>query len=128
MSTRYPADWPQGLIDIAEVIGPDLALLLAQHVGGVPSYVPKDPQNDHKLAMIIGLPALKKLSAIYSGEWLEVPKYAAAKNKKIKVRQLLNEGMSFRKTALDADVTVRYVTMVAKSVRNAGQQLSLLDI
>lgn len=35
MRTHYPADWPQGLIDIAEVIGPEPALLLARHVGGV---------------------------------------------------------------------------------------------
>ena len=128
MKTQYPADWPQGLIDIADVIGPEPALLLAQHVGGVTSYVPKEPQDNHKLAKIIGLGALRLLASVYGGMWLEVPKYAAAKNKKVKIRKLLKQGASLRQTALDADATVRYVTMVSKDMRNEAQQLSLFDM
>lgn len=127
MKTHYPADWPQGLIDIAEVIGPEPALLLARHVGGVTSYVPKEPQNGHKLARIIGLGALRLLSSVYGGMWLEVPKYAAAKNKKVKIQQLLKQGISLRQAALNADATVRYVTMVSKDMRHEARQLSLFD-
>lgn len=128
MKTQYPADWPQGLVNIAEIIGPELALLLAEHVGGISSYVPKEPQSSHKLAMIIGLPALRLLSEVYGGAWLEVPKYAAAKSKKVKIRQLLKSGTSFKQTALNADATVRYVTMVSRDMKNESQQLSLLEL
>lgn len=128
MKTRYPTDWPQGLIDIAEVIGPECALLLAQHVGGIASYVPKEPQNGHKLAMIIGLPALRMLSKIYGGDWLTVPKYAAGKSKKVKIRRLLKDGASLRDAALDSDATVRYVTMVNKDMRHESRQLKLFDM
>lgn len=128
MKTQYPADWPQGLVNIAEVIGPELALLLAEHLGGVSSYVPKEPQSSHKLAMIIGLPALRMLSKVYGGAWLEVPRYAAAKNKKVKVRQLLKDGTSFKQTALNAQVTTRYVTMVSRDMKTESRQLSLLDM
>lgn len=128
MTTQYPADWPQGLIDIAEVIGPECALLLARHVGGIASYVPKEPQSSHKLAPIIGLPALRMLAAEYGGMWLEVPKYAAAKSKKAKIRRLLKDGASARETALQCDSTRRWVIEVAKEMRNEAQQLSLFDI
>lgn len=128
MKTRYPADWPQGLIDIAEVIGPEYALLLARYVGGVSSYVPKEPESYHKLAAIIGLPALRLLAAVYGGMWLEVPKYAAAKNKKVKIRQLLKDGASIRQTALNADATERWVTMVSKEMRDDARQFSLFDV
>lgn len=128
MKTHYPADWPQGLVNIAEVIGPELALLLAEHLGGVASYVPKEPQSCHKLAMIIGLPALRMLSKVYGGTWLEVPRYAAAKNKKVKIRQLLKDGTSFKQTALNTQTTTRYVTMVSREMKTESQQLSLLDM
>ena len=127
MTTQYPADWPQGLIEIAEVIGAECALLLARHVGGVSSYVPKEPQSSHKLAPIIGLPALRMLAAEYGGMWLEVPKYAAAKSKKAKIRQLLKDGTSARETALQADATRRWVIEVSREMRNEQQQLSLFD-
>jgi hypothetical protein len=77
--------------------------------------------------MIIGLPALQRLAKVYGGDWLTVPKYAAAKHKKVKIRQLLKEGVSFRETALSADTTVRWVTEVARDMRNDAQQLSLFD-
>jgi hypothetical protein len=128
MKTRYPADWPQRLVDIAEVIGPECALLLVEHVGGISSYVPKEPDSGHKLARIIGLPALRLLAEMYGGEWLEVPKYAAAKSKKVKIRQLLKDGTSARETALKADATERWVTMVSKEMRNDAQQLSLFNM
>lgn len=128
MKTRYPADWPRGLIEIAEAIGPELALLLAAHVGGISHYVPKEPQNSHKLARIIGLPALVKLAAIYGGVWLEIPKYAAAKTKRVKIRQLLKDGTSFRDAALRSDATVRYVTMVSRDLKNEAKQLSLFEV
>jgi len=125
---RYPADWPQGLIDVAEVIGAELALVLAGHVGGVAQYVPMHPESGHKLVKYIGLPALRLLSKVYGGDWLTVPKYAAGKSKRVKIKRLLNEGTSFRETALNADATVRYVTMVARDLRQASQQGSLFDI
>lgn len=128
MKTQYPKDWPQGLVDVAELIGAELALVLAEHVGGVPHYVPKEPESNHKLAKFIGLPALRQLSTVYGGDWLTVPKYAAAKYKRVKIRQLLNQGASFRETALGADATVRWVTEVARDMRNESQQLSLLDM
>lgn len=126
--TLYPNDWPQGLIDIAEVIGAECALLLARHVGGIASYIPKEPQNNHKLAMIIGLPALRRLAVVYGGMWLEVPKYAAAKSKKVKIRRLLKEGASARETALQTDSTRRWVIQVLKEMHNEEQQLSLFDL
>lgn len=128
MTAGYPKDWPQGLIDVAEVIGAEAALVLAQHVGGVPQYVPKEPESGHKLAKYIGLPVLRRLSTVYGGDWLTVPKYAAGRSKKTKIRQLLNEGSSFRETALNADATVRYVTMVSRGMREDARQLSLFDM
>lgn len=128
MNAQYPADWPQGLIDIAEVIGAECAMLLAEHVGGISSYVPKEPQSNHKLAMIIGLPALRMLAAEYGGMWIEIPKYAAARSKKVKIRRLLKEGTSARETALQADATRRWVIEVAKEMQNEAQQFSLFDM
>lgn len=126
--TQYPKDWPQGLIDIAEVLSPELALVMAEHMGGVPHYVPKEPEGNHKLVKIIGLPALRLLAEVYGGDWLTVPKYAAAKSKKVRIKQLLTEGNSFRETAAGADATVRWVTEVSKQMREDKRQLSLFDI
>ena len=128
MKTQYPANWPQGLIDIAEILSPELALVMAEHIGGVPYYVPKEPETGHKLAKIIGLPALRMLAAVYGGECVTVPKYAAGKSKKVKIRQLLKEGSSVRETALQADATVRWVTEVSREMREDARQLSLFDI
>ena len=121
----YPSDWPQGLIDVAEIIGADAALALSDAFGGVPVYVPKAPDNGSKLAAHIGLLPLRRLSLVYGGDWLTVPRYAIAKSKKRTVERLLKEGASFRDAALQARVTVRFVTMVAGDMRGRAEQLKL---
>ena len=123
----YPADLPRGLADIADIVGLDIALLLSENFGGVPQYVPMEPNSNHKLAKVIGLPALKRLSSVYAGVWIEIPRYAASKTKKVAIKKQLKQGTSLRETAKLTQTTLRYVSLVSTQMQEENRQLSLFD-
>ncbi|WP_300551549.1 hypothetical protein [Desulfovibrio sp.] len=125
MSEHLYAEWPQGLKDIADTASPEVALALAEEFGGVPIYIPKSPDAGCKLVPLIGLSALKRLASVYGGEWITVPRGSRAKDKKKDVRELLDDGLSFRETAIRAKVSLRYVAKVAAQVKANPQQLTL---
>lgn len=65
---------PDELRQIAEEIGVDAALKLVGAWGGVCLYIPKVMAPDHALARLIGMAAAGKLSKLYQGERIEIPR------------------------------------------------------
>lgn len=122
---EIPEEWPQGLKDIALTASPEAARALAETFGGVPIYIPKSPDKNCKLVPYIGLNALEQLASIYGGEWIIVPRGSRAINKKQNVLDLLNDGLSFRETAIQAKVSLRYVAKISAHAKRGQQQLSL---
>jgi len=122
---KIPEGWPQGLKDIAHAASPEAARALAEEFGGVPIYVPKSPDKSCKLVPYIGLDALEQLSAVYGGDWITVPRGVRTGNKRKDVLDLLNDGLSFRETAIRAKVSLRYVAKVSAKEKRDQQQLAL---
>lgn len=120
-----PEDWPQGLKDVALVIGTEAALVLAKEFGGIPVYIPRDAKERCMLTKYIGCGVLAVLAEVYGGSWLTIPRYASCEHKKHIVKKLLAEGHSLRTTAKKARVTVRYVCMVQYAMKHEEKQLTL---
>lgn len=108
------ATWPRGLKEIARLIGPKAAVALAERIGGVETYIPKNPGPDHYLAGIIGFDALVALGREFGGLHLLVPKGAYRDLKKVHV---MNARGSRRAVALAVGVTERYVYKVLSGLR-----------
>ena len=120
-----PEGWPQGLKDIARTASPEAARALAEAFGGVPIYIPKQPDGRCKLVPYIGLTALEQLAAVYGGEWIVVPRGERTGDKKKYVLDLLDDGFSFRETAIRAKVSLRYVAKLSALTKISQQQLDL---
>lgn len=122
---KIPEEWPQGLKEIARAASPEAALALAEAFGGVPIYIPKSPDRNCKLIPYVGLRALEQLAGIYGGEWIIVPRGSRSVNKMKIVQDLLNDGFSFRETALRAKVSLRYVAKISAQAKSGQRQLAL---
>ncbi|BGI52076.1 MAG: hypothetical protein HamCj_08190 [Candidatus Hamiltonella defensa (Ceratovacuna japonica)] len=61
------------LHEIAEVIGPDMAVKLGQLMGGARLYVPAKVAEDHPFSLILGASTAQKLCDYYCGDVIEVP-------------------------------------------------------
>lgn len=123
MDTR---GWPQGLLDVAAVIGPESTLELARRCGGVPYHIPKTAHAGHPFAPIIGMAAMAKLCKVYGGDRLTLPRGCFLDPARPHVERMVAEGGQSRRTiALALGVTERYVRKVANSEQDDGGQLRL---
>ena len=61
------------LHEIAEIIGPDMAVKLGQSMGGARVYVPAKAAHDHPLTLVLGESTAQKLCDYYCGDTIEVP-------------------------------------------------------
>lgn len=102
---------PRMLRELAECIGLEATLKLAQAYPGVSVYVPSNPEPNHALVAVIGYEALRKLAAAYGQEHLRLPKVDAATRqiKHAMVRELRKQNMSNRAIALRTGYTQRRV-------------------
>ncbi len=101
---------------IAKRVGLPAAQTLAEAVGGVETYIPKNPEADHPLAKLIGLDKLNALSLAFGGCKVIVPR-GTQRNLKV---VLAETGGSTREAALATGCTQRYVKKVRAEIRDAG--------
>ena len=65
---------PPKLREIAEVVGLEAAIRLAEHWPGIRLFVPQRVHLQHPVALAIGMRAAEQLAARYGGETVCVPK------------------------------------------------------
>lgn len=120
-----PAETPAGedlralpvmLQVIAKRVGLAAAQTLANTVGGVETYIPKNPSAEHPLAALIGLDKLNALSVAFGGRSIIVPR-GAQRNLKVALADMAG---SSREAALAIGCTQRYVKEVRAEIRAAG--------
>lgn len=112
--------WPASLVEVAEVIGPEAALLLVHHFAGTELYVPATPPADHPIH-VIGAEAMAALCERYAGDCIQVPTLYAARSKKAMMAALKG---SNRAVARQLGITERW----ARKVRREVSQPSLFDV
>lgn len=112
---------------LRDVMGADRAEALCRARGGVRVYVPLTPRPGSSLAPIVGLPALRALSAAYGGQVIVPPNRRRAPARKAEIVRLLEQGVPRRAVALQLDVTERYVEFVAQMTRPRQVQASLFS-
>lgn len=116
--------WPAGLEAIAEVIGPELTLRLADRFGGVEHfYVPKSPTTGHPWAAVIGEPAWEQLCRAMGGQRINLPRGQFVQLKKRLILELAEtEGLSHRAIALRTRSTEGYVRGVLRGISSTGDE------
>lgn len=102
------AGWPARLLEVAEVIGADSALLLVEKFGGIRVYVPSQEMlhHSHHLARELGWDKALTLCQAWGGEHIDVPTLYYAKAKK---QRIVNAIGSNRAIAIRFGVTEAYV-------------------
>ncbi len=106
--------WPPLLQELADTLGREPALVLAENFGGVSDYIPQKPRADHKIAKVIGMERMAVLCEVYGGVWMTIPRGVNLDPKKPQIEKLLGE-KSHRQIARDLGVSERYVRLVANS-------------
>ncbi|CCO22209.1 hypothetical protein [Maridesulfovibrio hydrothermalis] len=114
------SSWPPLLQELADTIGREPALVLAEEFGGVSEYIPLNAKTDHKFAKQIGMERMDILCRTYGGIWLTIPRGMNLDPKKPQIKKLLGE-KSHRQIARDLGVSERYVRLVANEQPRATQ-------
>jgi hypothetical protein len=114
------SDWPQGLVDIAVVIGPELTLELADKFGGVEkAYVPRLKNKVglwHPWASVLGDEAWRAFCARFGGQKINLPRGLSRHgSKKRAILELAtNTSLSGRSIARQVHCTETYVRSVVR--------------
>jgi hypothetical protein len=113
------SDLPKLLAEIAEVIGREAALLLAEEFGGTEIFVPATAQKAHRLARIIGPEATEQLCRYFrigmeqgfSGVRLLIPMASGVRSTtRQRVADALADGLSLNESALVVGIHTRSVS------------------
>ncbi|KAF5050854.1 hypothetical protein DSECCO2_425110 [anaerobic digester metagenome] len=110
--------------ELRDLVGADEATALCTNHGGVPVYVPRNPESSSKLGRLVGAAALRVLCQEFGGSWISVPNARKPEARKGEVLRLLEAGVSHSQIALHLGVTERYVRAVGGQ-RPTVRQLSL---
>lgn len=104
-------DLPPVFRDVAEAIGLPAALALVERWGGVPVWVPKQVTSEHPLVELLGLEAAGKLSELYGGDYLRVPRCARAVRlaRDAEIQRRYRNGQTAKKLALQYHLTERQI-------------------
>lgn|GEM_PF-1881362 len=114
---------PEGLKEIADVVGVAAALQLAHAKGGLRIYIPKTVKGSD-LAKTIGDEAAQKMFEVFGHGNIDVPMGPArgAGGRREVVRRVLAEGGSAEQAAIAGDVHVRTVWRVKADMRDSGPE------
>lgn len=105
--------WPAMLDELAELIGEELTLELAQAEGGLDqTYIPREPTEGHPWARVIGAEAFAKVVKVWGGEKVALPRGSFIRLRKVEILDLAEQGLSNREIARRANVTERHVRRV----------------
>ena len=112
---------PQLLRDIAELTSVQVALELAERLGGTRLYFPIDPAPDNLLARAVGLDTARVLARHYGNLHLDIPRFASGR----KLAIARADGTA-PDVARRFGVTERWVRKVRNEAPADPRQLSLL--
>lgn len=111
------------LDDVAAVVGFSATLRLSAWYGDVANvYVPERVEPDQVLVRLIGLPAARRLSEAFGGEWLALPtlhSYESDKKRRVMARMAQGD-FSHREIAIYMRMSVRRVQQIIKELGEAG--------
>jgi hypothetical protein len=115
--TRDTTDWPEGLLALARVIGPESTLKIAEQFGGVEKfYIPRLANRvglHHRWTKILNDAEWRKVCKVFGGQKISVPRGAFLVLKKRLIIDLAADpNLSHRTIALKVGVTETYVRMV----------------
>lgn len=108
--------WPAGLVELAEAVGPEAALILQRDWGGIRLYVPRSLDGRHPIALAIGMEAACKLCQWRPGEQLLLPSLYAQRSRKAMIAAAKG---SHAHIARALGVTERHVRGVKAGARDA---------
>jgi hypothetical protein len=132
MAELDTTDWPQGLVDIAAIVGAEATLRLVDRFGGVEKfYIPKLDNRvglAHPWAEILGEGPWRALCKAFGGQRINLPNCTYAKLKKRVILELAEDkSLSHRQIALRARATETYVRMVLRGLDTSVKQLDLFS-
>ena len=125
--------WPQGLVQMAEIIGQAAALELAEVFGGQRVYLPAKVTDGHPYLAVITRDMLAKICGSWlAGGWYELPRGPMRDSKGKDIRALIAAGHAYRAIARALKVSERHVERIAGEMRKEArakgpQQFSLLS-
>lgn len=111
--------------DVCAAIGFTATVTLIRWSGGTHIYIPGTASDDHVLARLIGLPAMRALVREFGNETLWVPdspggQHQAADALKKRVRGLVLEGKGTAATATELAISHRHVQRIRRELEAAG--------
>lgn len=113
MTSPQYATWPNVLATLAELIGPEATLKLADEQGGLDRIpIAKSVRPDHPWVAIVGLDAYTKIVEHFGGEKINLPRGKFLHLKKLQIIELAEMGLSGRQIALRTKTTERYVRTI----------------
>lgn len=121
-----PDDIPMSLLDVAETLGPRVALVLMQHFGGQDLKFPTRPHRDHPVIKALGETDGYALCQFLGGAQIYVPHNRPARSARPHVLALESEGMTRAEIARTLGISERHVRRMANR-SDDDDQLSLFD-
>lgn len=120
MTQEFRPYLPGVLAFIADEIGDELAVRLAELKGGREIYIPKNPGPETSLAKLVGLENAQRLFKLLGSGKLLVPagNIGGQTGRRQRVAMLLDQGISHSEIAAQVDVHLRTVERVAASLRD----------
>ncbi|WP_319778423.1 RNA helicase [Maridesulfovibrio sp.] len=103
--------WPPMLKELADTIGDEPALILAEEFGGVSEYIPLRAKPNHKFTKQIGMERMATLCETYGGIWMTIPRGVNLDPLKPQIKKMLSE-MSGKEVARRLKCSERYVRKV----------------
>ncbi len=102
---------PESLQELADHIGLEATLKLAEAYPCIPVYIPASAKENHPIATLIGLEAFEVLTTIYAGDTIKLAKVDAARRqiKHCALRRMKEQGYSNRQVAILFDYSLRHV-------------------
>lgn len=124
MKVAFKPYLPGVLALIAQEIGPDCAIALAQARGGRSLWIPKTPGPDHAVVGIVGLRDAVALSRLLGGGNVLIPcgNIGGAAGRRARIERLLAEGVPHGQIAAEVDVHIRTVERAAAALRRARDE------
>ena len=125
--TIKPEALPEGLRELARVLGDADALRLVGLHGGARVSVPKKAREDHTLRMALGAVAFERLVDEYGGETIDLPKGDAylRELRHNQVRQCRDQGLTVDATAKATGYSRRHVINILGGETNGADTLTI---
>lgn len=102
------------------LLGEERAKALLQQFGGNELYIPARLAKDHPIAQAIGLIGMACLCREFGGCRIDLPNASRKEGKKVRIMELIDQGLGSPEIARITGVTARYVRLVKKDyIRSA---------